>query len=158
MGKTKAKMILYASFTMTDFESFCEDEGMDVNEQTMNEYRDWKHSQEEMYWENMLSWFKEHSLEEHPCIIQGMVGRWNGTFEIVPRYAPRIEDAINLCSRNTHLKSVTRIGDEIEIKCGHHDGTDVFKIVFLSEIGQRKYWTNNKVVGLKNRENILRLP
>ena len=158
MGKLKAIEVLFAETTMVDFDAYCKETCIDTEEQTMRDYRDWKNLKEEDDWEDMLMWFDRHSLDSRPCMIQGMVGRWNGTFEIIPKYAPTIEDALMLCSRDTDVKSVVRRGNEIEVKCGHHDGTDVFKIVFLSEIGQRKYWDNNRVVGLKNRENVLKLP
>ena len=151
MGK-KVKIVenLYTLLDWDDFVQQCEEEG---EIPTDDRYYD----EIEMYWDDLTELFKTKELQYRMVVVQGFVGRWNGTFELAPNYFDNITIAINKITDSGDVQSVVREGNKLIFKVSHHDGNNEFVVQFLSDIGERKYQTNYKV-GLLNLENIYKLP
>lgn len=151
MGK-KVKIIetLYTLLDWGDFVQQCEENG---ETPTNDRYCD----EIEMYWDDLTKLFKTNELRYRMVVVQGFLGRWNGTFELAPNYFDNITMAINRIVDSGEIQSVVREGNKLIFKVSHHDGHNEFVVQFLSDIGERKYNTNY-TVGLLNLENIYKLP
>ena len=69
------------------------------------------------------------------CVVTGIVGRWNGNFEIEPKRFASLEKAVNACFDGVDDVIVTLENGEIRIEGYHHDGTNKFTVRKLSDMG-----------------------
>lgn len=154
MGKKIEPQLLYQPYTIQDYEEYCKEEEIEFNP---DNYYDWLDDNDEIAWDMFMELFEDNDLSERKCVIQGMLGLWNGTFEVEPVFCNTIQLAIQKCVRGNEIDKVEKIGNEIHVHVAHHDGRNHFTILFLSDIGEWKYNINRKL-GLKNQENIFKLP
>ena len=62
------------------------------------------------------------SLPEIPCIVTGVLGRWDGKHEIYPEEFDTIEEAVHRCfNSNTFDYKIYQHGNEYWLEAKHHD-------------------------------------
>ena len=98
-----------------------------------------------------------HSDYQHPCIVTGSVGRWNGTFEIEQTRCDNLSDAIDKCWSGCDDIIVTKRHSVIDVKALHHDGQCNYEVRLLSAVGEDR-WDKYGRVNMNDRKNFLTLP
>lgn len=94
---------------------------------------------------------------QHPCIVTGSVGRWNGTFEIEQTRCDNLSDAIDKCWSGCDDIIVTKRHSVIDVEALHHDGQRNFEVRLLSAVGEDR-WDMHGRVNMNDRKNFLTLP
>ena len=99
----------------------------------------------------------QHSDYQHPCIVTGSIGRWNGSFEIEQTRCDNLSDAIDKCCSGCDDIIVTKRHSVIYVTALHHDGRCNFEVRLLSGLGEDR-WDNHGKVNMNDRKNFLTLP
>jgi hypothetical protein len=123
-----------------DFQEWCETndiDGSQYNDES-SEFFEWVNEQMGIDFDDFISNF-EYSNENDECVVEGKVGRWNGTFEIEPKNFGTTLSAIMTCIDGCDYNTIKLIDGVIEVVSRHHDGTNVFSIHKLVNNKKEKY-------------------
>lgn len=71
-----------------------------------------------------------------PVIITGKLNLWDGEYIIEPKISKNIESAVYLCCEKCDYCKIYKEFSKIIIEATHHDGTNVFTLQFLNDIGE----------------------
>lgn len=88
-----------------------------------------------------------------PVIITGKLDTWNGRHTIKPLVAKNIENAVCICCEDAYYATICKEFSKITIEAVHHDGTNVFTVQFLNNIGETRH-LEDADVDLTNRRYI----
>jgi hypothetical protein len=157
--KLKREM-LYSidAYTKNDFLEYLKEyEGEDWCKWSADDdYYEWESEQLSFDLDDLFCNLKYAEINKQKCMVIGTLGLWFGNREIIPEYCENVCDALRKCIDNSDVIFIERIGNTIEVKTGHHDGTNRFVIIPLSDKGAERYAKHNKV-SLHNRENIYKI-
>lgn len=122
------------------FESFkdhCEINGIDLSQydEKSDYFYTWVLETLSMDWDDIMTNLRYDKENNVDCVVVGSVGRWNGTFEIIPKHFSTLIDAITACVQNADYIVMNEIDGAIDIEAIHHDGHNNFKIYKLNEKG-----------------------
>ena len=96
---------------------------------------------------------KGESLINVPVIITGKLNLWDGAHIIEPFIAGSIECAVRICRRKCDYCKIYKDFSKIIVEATHHDGTNVFTLQFLNDIGEKRF-LEGADVNLTNRQYI----
>ena len=96
---------------------------------------------------------KGESIINVPVIITGKLNLWNGAHIIEPFIVGSIECAVRICREKCDYCKIYKVFSKIIVEATHHDGTNVFTLQFLNDIG-KKHYLEGADVDLTNRRYI----
>lgn len=83
-------------------------------------------------------------LEDNPyntdCVVLGTLELWTGEKQIIPTREKTLAEAIKHCCRGCDYNRIDIVDGHIEVKSVHHDGTNVFEIHVLNELGRKSIY------------------
>lgn len=118
-----------------EYLDYCEDNGIEPQEDGSREYWDWVSEMERIYWEDLMDNLKYSKYSNNPVVVCGRLGLWNGSPEIEPKRFDNIIDAIMACCSNCDYITIKQYYSTIQVSASHHDGTNNFDIHFLNDKG-----------------------
>ena len=97
---------------------------------------------ETMYYEDAYEELKNF-FEYQTVIVFGTCGRWNGNF--AGGAVGDFEEIYEKITRDCDYFNIYDEGGHLYIKCSHHDGTNLFEVKILTEVGYERFnnWNNN---------------
>lgn len=123
-----------------DFQEWCkinDIDGSQYNDES-SRFFEWVNEQMGIDFDDFITNL-EYSNENDECVVEGKVGRWNGTFEIEPTNFGTTLSAIMTCINGCDYYTIKLIDGTIEVVSRHHDGTNVFSIHKLVNNKKEKY-------------------
>ena len=123
-----------------DFQEWCEVNDIDGSQydDESSRFFEWVNEQMAIDFDNFITNI-EYSNDNDECVVEGKVGRWNGTFEIEPKNFGTTLSAIMTCIDGCDYYTIKLIDGIIEVVSTHHDGTNVFSIHKLVNNKKEKY-------------------
>jgi hypothetical protein len=115
----------------------CDANGIDVEDEVPMEFIQNMLDDE---WFNLLYDILENNPYNEDCVVLGSLGLWNGKKQIVPTREKALVDAIKNCCRGCDYNRIDIVDGHIEVKSVHHDGTNVFEIHVLNELGRKSIY------------------
>lgn len=145
-------------YNRDSFEDYCdacnEDGEYDVNSD--EDWYRWAQYEADCDYECFENNLRYSNLYGRAVIVEGSVGRWNGTFDIMQHYFDNPIKAIRACIDGADNIVIKKVGHKLEAINIHHDGKNYFTITFLTPLGEGRYLDHGKV-STKNRENFVKL-
>lgn len=133
--RTAKRITYFSALTIEDFDTFLAEDERDIQKDS-NEYFELYGLFIENDFDDFLLNVK-HSTHNTNCIVLGTIGRWNGTYDIIPQRFNNLVDAINACCSGADLSylTITKVNGHLEICVPHHDNTNYFEIHLLNKKG-----------------------
>ena len=146
-------------YNYESFKCYCEEGGEDCGFDVNSEKDWWQWAWEEANgdYECFITNLKYSDLYGRAVIVEGSVGRWNGTFEVMQHYFDNPIKAIQACVDGAYDIIIKKKGHKLEVVNLHHDGRNYFTLTFLTPTGECRYLDHGQV-STKNRENFIKLP
>lgn len=129
------------------FKEYCEVNEIEMpnDAENSNEFYEWQSEMLSIAWNDLLDNIESDKNNDVNCVVTGTVGRWNGTFEIVPTAFPSLRIAINTCASNMDYVIVTEDEGIIKVEAIHHDGKNNFEIHKLNSKGLEAYCNDEDI-------------
>ncbi len=132
------KIVLFDNYNIhydywySDYEHYCQGNDIECASKDSDEFHTWLGNSlnEEWYDFNLTIKLSEENCE---CIVLGSVGRWNGTFEIIPKKFNTLLEAIHACVSECEYITITLDNGVINVVARHHDGVNNFVIKRLNK-------------------------
>lgn len=123
-------------FTYEEYEDWCEDNGIEPDSDTSEDFYKWCYDEAEVNWESDMDNIKSCKEYNVPCLITGTLGLWWGRPTIQPERMESVYDAIQKCfGRDIDQVTVQWIDGAVVVDAYHHDGCNRFTIKALSKKG-----------------------
>lgn len=124
----------------SDFQEWCEMNDIDSSQYDDNssKFFEWVNEQICFDFDDFITNL-EYSNENGECVVEGKVGKWNGTFEIEPKNFDTTLSAIMACIDKCEYYTIKAIDGVLEVVSRHHDGTNVFYIYKLVNGKREKF-------------------
>ena len=84
-------------FTYEEYEDWCEDNGIEPDSDTSENFYKWCYDEAEVNWESDMDNIKSCKEYNVPCLITGTLGLWWGRPTIQPERMESVYDAIQKC-------------------------------------------------------------
>ena len=147
------------TYNRKDFELYCEAgyERQRFNIESDEDWYRWAQEQANEDYDCFMTELKYSNLYGRAVIVEGSIGRWNGTFDVMQHYFDNPLKAIRACLDGAYDTIIKKVGHRLEVVNLHHDGRNYFTLTFLTPTGEGRYLDHGKV-STKNRENFIKLP
>lgn len=142
-------------YELEDYQEFCNDNQIKFNE---DNFYNWVSKQLDFDLECLFDNLKyaDKSIRDKSVVIEGTLGLWWGSPTIDAKMCDNIIDAIQLCINGNQCR-INKNGNKIIIESVHHDGTNIFELTILSDLGRERFLRNGKV-STTNYANFVKLP
>lgn len=128
----------YSEF-FEEYKEWAEMNDIEHGDEDSNVFHEWVYETLAVYWEDMLANLECDDNNNVDCVVTGVVGRWNGTFDIEPKHFSTLKDAIMACVENCDYIIITEEDGTINVTSIHHDASNSFTIHKLNEKGYEAY-------------------
>ena len=129
--------------TMEEIKDNCEANEIEVPEEDSPEYWEWVNTFRDWDWQNFEENLKYSKRLPGQVVITGELGLWDGRHEIIPVLADMAEDPVGFFgrfTRNGGTECELEVGydeDGLFVTVRHHDGTNRFRVLEVTDAGKR---------------------
>lgn len=124
---------------------------------TDENYYDWAYQQAQGDLEEFQDNMKYSDWADVPVVVEGTLGLWWGNPKIEQHLFDSIFEAMSVCLSSSNDIIIRKTGNHLEMDGMHHDGTNRFKVTFLTPCGENRF-NRNGHVSTRNQENYKKLP
>lgn len=120
-----------------EYKEYCEANECEPQVEDSQDYWDYVVEIKSMEYNDFISNMKNSTQVNKPCLLTGSCGLWNGKHEIIPHKFSDALSAIKKAYGSCDDLIVKQEDGIIKVKALHHDGSNRFEIVPLTEYGEK---------------------
>lgn len=125
-------------FSYDDYVAFCEINDLTPRGEDSEDFFRWKRDECAINFDEDLAQLKGSRHLKGPVVVTGTVGRWNGSFDIVPEVFPSFADAYKKIAGRDILDIRASYDTRcIHVEAAHHDATNLFQVWILKGSADR---------------------
>ena len=137
---TYSKVVLCDTTYIPDYEEYkeyCEANNCEPQSDYSKDYWDYVSDRCSMEYNDFIFNMENSAKANKPCLLTGSCGLWNGTHEIIPYKFNDALSAIKKAYGSCDELIVKQEDGIIKVEALHHDGSNYFEIVPLTEYGKK---------------------
>ena len=119
-----------------EYKEYCEENNCEPQAEDSQDYWDYVTEVRSMEYNDFISNMENSTQSNKPCLLTGSCGLWNGKHEIIPHKFSDALSAIKKAYGSCDDLIVKQEDGIIKVKALHHDGSNRFEIVPLTEYGK----------------------
>lgn len=144
----KTKKITYldtyceGGYTYEDYKEWCEECEVGADVEGGEDYWRWIEENKARDFDDFMAEIRTIS---GPVVVTGSLGLWWGRPEIAPTKFNSLNNAISQCIEGAEAIEVILENGVLTVKGAHHDGTNIFEIRPLTELGADRMDNDEKI-------------
>ena len=119
-----------------EYKEYCEENNCEPQAEDSQDYWDYVTEVRSMEYNDFISNMENSTQSNKPCLLTGSCGLWNGSHDIIPHKFGDVLSAIKKAYGSCDDLIVKQEDGIIKVKALHHDGSNRFEIVPLTEYGK----------------------
>lgn len=120
-----------------EYKEYCEENNCEAQAEDSQDYWDYVSERRSMEYNDFISNMENSVKVNKPCLLNGSCDLWNGKHEIIPYKFSDVLSAIKKAYSSCDDLIVKQEDGIIKVKALHHDGSNCFEIVPLTEYGEK---------------------
>ena len=118
------------------YKEYCEANECEPQAEDSQDYWDYVSERRSMKYNDFILNMENSAQANKPCLLTGSCGSWDGTHEIIPYKFSDALSAVKKAYGSCDDLIVKQEDGIIKVEALHHDGSNCFEIVLLTEYGK----------------------
>ena len=120
-----------------EYKEYCEANDCEPQAEDSQDYWGYVSEMRYMEYEDFILNMETSAQANKPCLLTGSCGLWDGTHEIMPYKFSDVLSAVKKAYGSCDDLIVKQEDGVIKVEALHHDGSNYFEIVPLTEYGKK---------------------